>query len=155
MSQFSDLRGGGRFRAKARALTNHPAREGASAISLLYNLQVLSAPIDDSTTHYSDPSLNAMLAQADYVTIYARTSNPGGTSPTLTVELEHSLDNRHWATKDAIIEGKAIDTNPVTDTIASSTSTSGGGGFYRFAVSMGGSSSPNALLDLWVTGRSS
>jgi len=120
---------------------------------LLENQLVFEGPVDGDRTYYSDPELNAMLAQADKAVVYARSSNAGGTTPTFTVDLEHSLDNRYFVSYSTLITQEDIGANSVFHAFGSDTGANPAGGYVRLAITLSGTS-PTGDLSIWMTGRS-
>ncbi len=83
-----------------------------------------------------------------------RTSQGSGTSPTLSVILEHSNDNVLWSTKTTLLNAVAISTTGIGANFASDLGTANvGGAFMRLRITLGGTT-PSASLQLWLTGRS-
>ncbi len=127
-------------------------------MAVLYTLTVFNGAITGAATGdvaYSPAEMNESLARADKFFVTARVTQGAGTSPTLTVALEHSCDNVNWNSKAMPISAQPI-------TIASVGFYQGfdlgtavvGGGFLRVRVALGGTS-PSANVQVVVCGRSS
>lgn len=105
-------------------------------------------------TWYTPASFNDLLGSADFLGIYAATTNVSGTSPTLTVQAQHSADGQNWVNVSGTPELSAV-------SIASNTGYYGSdnglapvlASFVRFQITLGGTS-PQCRLKLSVTGRS-
>lgn len=104
-------------------------------------------------TWYTPGSFNDLLGSADFLGIYAATTNVSGTSPTLTIQTQHSADGQNWvnvsgtaeipATAIASNTGYYGSDNGVSPVLAS---------FVRLQITLGGTS-PQCRLKLSVTGR--
>ena len=64
---------------------------------LAYNLLVFDELIKDTGNYYTSTALASRLGNADELCLFARTTHVSGTSPTLTVEIEHSPNGQDWA----------------------------------------------------------
>lgn len=103
------------------------------------------------TNWYSPAQLNERLGAAEKFAVQASVTGLSGTSPTLTVQLEHSGDNQFW-----IALGSPAQINGVS--IANDTSYSGTQditpvlNFVRVRISLGGTN-PQCRLKVYVTGH--
>ena len=108
------------------------------------------------TTWYSGAEFNAKIGMADMFAVFALVQPPvSGTSPTVTVASQHSVDGRNWiATGSTELSAVAIAANGAYY--------GGNPGhffgaalapFVRLAITLGGTS-PQCRLKLYVTGRS-
>src|SRR6185503_12598294 len=88
-----------------------------------------------STTWYSPVSLNDRLGRGDYFGVQASVTGLTGTSPTMTVQLQHSGDNQNWVSTAA---------PEISTSIANDTSYAGSRSgivfmnFVRVAIALGG-----------------
>jgi hypothetical protein len=105
------------------------------------------------TTWYSDADFSDMLGECDSLAIEARTTNVSGTSPTLTVQVEHSADNQNWLSLagTAEINAQAIANDTAIVPIIGSSSVIPLG-FVRLRVALGGTT-PACRLKIYATGR--
>lgn len=103
------------------------------------------------TNWYSPAQLNEKLGEAEVFTVHASVTGLTGTSPTLTLQLEHSGDNQLW-----VALGSPAQINGVS--ITNDTSYSGALGltpvlnFVRLRISLGGTN-PQCRLKVYVTGH--
>ncbi|MBL8740095.1 MAG: hypothetical protein JNK04_03340 [Myxococcales bacterium] len=104
-----------------------------------------------TTATYTPTGFNDRLGMFDKISIQAIADQVSGTTPTLTVQIEHSGDQRNWSKKSgtAEISNRAL----VTTTTNVFDGSDGGAvpnhGFVRLAVSLGGTS-PQAHVKIWV-----
>lgn len=119
-----------------------------------FHVLVFDDALEDTTSVYIDPKFNADLAAADKLQIMGVATQISGTTPTLTVQVEHSPDNRHFVPKSrtAEIDAASLASPPVLVS-GNDPGTVPSGGFVRLRIALGGTS-PKARLRLWVTGRS-
>jgi hypothetical protein len=107
-----------------------------------------------TTTVYSNPRFEELLATSDRYAIQAVVDQVSGTSPTLTLQIEHGSDGLNWSAKAGIPE--------INLRGLSSTSTNVFTGFddgsnptharMRIRITLGGTS-PQANVKVYVTGR--
>lgn len=103
-----------------------------------------------SSTWYTPAELNDTLGAADYLGLQAFAMGVSGTTPTLTIAIEHSANNVNWVALAGTPELNAV-------SIASNTSylgatTSPGFGSMRARITLGGTT-PQCRLKLFITGR--
>jgi len=110
--------------------------------------------IEGTTAVYTSPDFNSQLALGDKVKLYAVVDSVGGTSPTLTVQLEESGDERNWDDKSATaeIDGEALSTTAVNNVTGYDDGSVPSSGFLRARIELGGTS-PEANVKLWATVR--
>ncbi len=103
---------------------------------------------------YSTPEADLLLGTPDRFAVHAVVDQVTGTSPTLTVQVEHGSDGRNWSSKSGTPEINvqslsAAATNQFTgvESGASPSHTR-----VRLRVALGGTS-PQAHVKLYVTGR--
>jgi hypothetical protein len=124
----------------------------------IFNQLVFDGFVSGTGTVYSDSQHDALLGLADQLSISGYTAQVVGTSPTISVQVEHSFDQRHWLNRNTPpeINGTAL-------TLGAETNIQGQDGnptarptlaFARLRITLGGTT-PNAQVRLWVTGRDS
>lgn len=116
-------------------------------------IEVFNDVVYGTTAVYTPTRLNEVLAQVDQLSVQAIADQSGGTSPTLAVVLEHSNDQRNWLTKTTLISATSIPAASTTPLFGADPGTTPTGGFARLAITVGGSSNPNAHIKIMVCGR--
>ena len=118
------------------------------------NFVVFDDYIPSNVQVFTAQSLNDRLGLFDKLSIEAVADNVAGTSPTITVQIQHSSDNRNWVNKNttAEINAAGISVGSTTPNAGSDTSSAASLGFVRLAITLGGSS-PSAHVKIWVTAR--
>ena len=120
-------------------------------MTIVYCIPVIDRAISGTATEYSDPVLNAPMAQGEKRTVQMRIMQAAGTTPTITVKLERSNDNLTWDTT-----AQATFFNAVTlangTSFAQDTGANVGGCFARIAVTLGGTN-PSAQVQITLTSR--
>lgn len=109
-----------------------------------------------ASTWYSGAEFNAKIGQSDFFAVVALLQPPvSGTSPTITVASQHSVDGRNWIAT-GVIELSAVS---IANNGVYSGSNAGhlyGGTplapFVRLAITLGGTN-PQGRLKLYVTAR--
>lgn len=122
----------------------------------LFNQTVFDENIaSTATTWYTSAEHNDRLGLPDVLMIQAVATNVTGTTPTLTLQVEHCADGQNWInlkpTGGPEIAAAAINTTPVNYAYVSSVTTIPLS-FVRFRISLGGTS-PQCRLKVLVTGR--
>jgi len=121
---------------------------------MVYCQEVWNEPITGTAAHYTTPELYETLAQAESFALFVRVSQGSGTTPSLTVVLEHSNDGMNWEDKATFLSSQNITTASVGTYWADDDGTSDVGGcFMRLRISLGGTN-PSAHLQMTLTGRS-
>ncbi len=92
-----------------------------------------------------------LLGSAEKLVLQARSTKVAGTSPTLTVAVEHSNDGKDWVVATTPINGVTINSGTVTISIADTGSTIFAG-LVRLKVSLGGTG-PSASVQVIACGR--
>lgn len=87
-------------------------------MSRLFNIQLFDGVVTGADPRYSLRAHEARLAAADRLVIQAVAVQATGTSPTLTVQLEHSADEVSWIAKNSQPEIDAIPLDPATTVVA-------------------------------------
>lgn len=120
----------------------------------LFHTLVFDDAIEGITSVYSDSRFNAEIGSADKLQVMGVVSQVSGTSPTITVQLEHSADNRNFVNKSstAEIDGTALSTSAITVVKGYDAGSEPLGGRARLRITLGGTS-PKARVRLWITGR--
>lgn len=80
--------------------------------------------------------------------LFAFTSSHGGTNPTLDIKIQYSPDNIHW-----IDSGDAFTQITTTDGLFLKKLTANFGKYVRCVAVLGGTSSPNYKLSLWLVAK--
>ncbi len=101
---------------------------------------------------YTPTTLNDDLGRADALTVQAVTTGVSGTSPTLTVVIEHSGDGRIWATAATPISAASM-TNGATYAGRIGFNSAALMQFVRLKITMAGTN-PAGRVKLYATGRS-
>lgn len=123
-------------------------------MAVLYCDKCFEQGISGTTAIQTTPEKYAMFAQAERFFLQGRITQSGGTSPTITVLLEHSNDGVTWTTKATLVNALALTPNAITNTTGSDLGTAIVGGCKaRLSVALGGTN-PTAFVELWLTGRS-
>lgn len=121
----------------------------------LFNMQVYGDVIMGTAAVYTDPRFDETLASADALVVQAIADQVTGTSPTLSVVIEHSGDRRNWIQKGStpIINAAALSTSALTVTSGNDPGSTPSLGFVRLRISLGGMS-PTGRITLHACGRS-
>src|SRR5437763_796834 len=81
---------------------------------LLFNEQVFRETLYGQTAWESDTQQATRLGLADHLTVGVEVSRAEGTSPKLTVDLEHSNDGEHWVRLATLFDALVLSTTDVT-----------------------------------------
>lgn len=111
--------------------------------------------VPNATQVFTPATLNDRLGSVDHLGIQVIADNVSGTSPTVTVQIQHSTDQRNWLGKNgtAEINASAISAAQTTQLQGFDASPNNVTfGFVRLAITLGGTS-PAAHLKIYVTGR--
>lgn len=122
-------------------------------MTILFNIKAFEQGVSGTTAVYTAPELYAKLAQADKLMIQCRASQTVGTSPTISVDVEHSCDGVGWQQRTSPISAKSIPIGAVTYEYGEDTGAKVGGSKARLKITIGGSSNPGGYIEIWVTGR--
>ena len=120
-----------------------------------YMKTVLNDFVVGTTVVYTDTGNNDSLGSADKIAMHVVIDQVSGTSPTLTLALEHSCDGRNWVAKNvagADIIGQTLSASTTNSFFASDAGTTPFMGFVRIRVALGGTS-PVAHVKVHLTGR--
>lgn len=115
---------------------------------------VFDDQVAGTTAVFTPDAYSDLIGSASRLAIQAVAGNISGSSVTLTVRVQSSLDGRNWSYKSATPE---IDTRGITaGTTATEAGTDSGQtpslGKVRLSIALGGTT-PSAQLRVWVTGR--
>jgi hypothetical protein len=123
----------------------------------IFHKLVFDGYVNGTANVYSDPALAMQLGMPDQLAIGGYTVQVTGTSPTLTVQVEHSFDNIRWQNRNTA----AAEVAAATLSTSTETPFQGQDGnptarptlpFVRLRIALGGTT-PNGQVRLWVTGR--
>lgn len=115
-------------------------------------IEAFNDSLTGTGTTYSPTRFNEVLGSFDKLAIQIVAEQPGGTTPTITVAMEHSNDQRNWVSKSTLTSGTAVSTSAPTVVVATDSGSTPTLAFVRFAVSMGGTS-PACRMKILVCGR--
>lgn len=117
---------------------------------------VFDDSVDGTTAVYTPPSVEPLLGLCEALTISGYAAGVSGTTPTLTVRIEQSPDQRHWSDRNGTAEINAASLSTTAETTFQGNDGSPVGatrpGFARLKITLGGTT-PKARLRIWVTGR--
>ena len=101
---------------------------------------------------YTSAGLNDRLGAFDKLSIMAVADNVTGSTPTLTVQIYQSCDQRNWKAKSgtAEINASSLASTP-TVMVGSDTSAAGSLGFVRLNIVL--SANVSAHVKIWITAR--
>jgi hypothetical protein len=104
-----------------------------------------------TTTVYTPTGLNDALGACDKWAIQAVADLVSGTTPTITVQLQHSSDQRNWMNKNttAEINAQNLSSSATDPKFGSDAGTTPALAFVRLAITLGGTS-PQAHVKVWV-----
>jgi hypothetical protein len=103
---------------------------------------------------YTDAKFNEMLGRLDQTAIFAVADRSSGTTPSLSVQIQHSPDGRNWINKNASAEVMAmIPTGATTAVAGVDPGTAPSAANVRLAVFLGGTGSPSAHVKIFVCDR--
>lgn len=123
-------------------------------VSRKFSQLVFNEAVVGTTAVYTSSEFNEMLARADMLALSFIGDQVSGTTPTAEVRVEHSSDQRNWATKNATAEITA------TTLVTTGTNVFNGyepgtipsNGFVRLKVTLAGTG-PVVHAKIYVTGR--
>jgi hypothetical protein len=121
----------------------------------IFSQCVFEGYISGTANVYSDSQYNTLLGTTDQLSVSGYTAQVTGTSPTLTVQVEHSFDNIRWQNRNgtAEIATAALSTSQETQVQGQDGNPTARPTlpFVRLRIALGGTT-PNAQVRLWVTG---
>ena len=130
------------------------ASKGRTATMALEFNQAFFEQFVHGGPQYSDVTGWELLGSADKFLFEARTAQATGTSPTLTVILEHSNDGVNWTTKSTPINAASLTADENELNWGNDSGSTPMSRYGRLNVQIGGTSSPGAHVMIIVTGRS-
>lgn len=120
-----------------------------------FNIKVFDGVIMGNAANYTLPEFNQPLGAGDRIVIQAVADQVTGTSPTITVQVEHGGDQRNWANKNgtAEINAAALSTTAVTSAVGYEPGANPTLGNVRFRIQLGGTGTLTARVVVHATGR--
>src|SRR5262245_64103475 len=103
--------------------------------------------IAGTTTTYTPAEHNPALGATDKLAMQTIFDQVTGTTPTITMTLEHSNDQRNWVVKTTLQSGTALATNGATSFIHTDAGTTPTLGFVRIGFQLGGTT-PQARVKM-------
>lgn len=102
---------------------------------------------------YTSPEFNDLLGQYERGAFQVL-ADQATSGATLTVQQEHSSDQRNWSNRNgsAEVNAVALSTTATINTPGYETGTGTGHGFVRLRISLAGTT-PQAHIKIWYTGR--
>jgi hypothetical protein len=124
----------------------------------VFNQLVFEGYVKGTASVYSDSVFDEQLGLSDQLSVAGYSAQVTGTSPTITIQVENSFDQRRWQNRNGVAEinGIALATSGET-TFQGQDGWAGGLNrpalhFARLRISLGGTS-PAAQLRIWAVGR--
>lgn len=116
---------------------------------------VFDDSVEGTTAVYTAPEWNGLLAMTTALEIMAIVTQVGGTTPTLTVASQIGPDNRNWIDRlpTPEIDAAALSTTAQTIAAGKSAADEFTSGFVRMKITLGGTDTLKARVQLFVTGR--
>jgi hypothetical protein len=122
----------------------------------IFHRLVFDGYVNGTANVYSDPMLSTLLGSVDQLAIGGYTTQVSGTSPTLTVQVEHSFDNVRWQNRNGApeVSSAALSTSVETPFVGydGDPTQRPSPEFVRLRLALGGTS-PAGQLRVWVTGH--
>ena len=109
--------------------------------------------INGVTEVFSAQEHNETFGRADSVVVYVRGTNNSGTSPTLTLKLYGSNDNKYFTAQSTLLNAVSLGLNAPYESIVD-TGSAQLAAYLRFGATLGGTT-PGTNLKVIVCGRSS
>jgi hypothetical protein len=106
----------------------------------------------NGVVYLTDTSLNLALALYDKLGVQIVTDNATGTSPTITVELQHSNDGRNWHVKSTLVSAQAVSTTASTTFFGSDNGSTPSMALCRLNITLGGTN-PSCKVRIHVCAR--
>ncbi|APR86500.1 Hypothetical protein A7982_11849 [Minicystis rosea] len=103
---------------------------------------------------YTTSEHNKLLGSAGKIAFQVVGDQVSGTSPTLTLQIEHSSDGRNWSNRSgtAEINAQSLSSSATNVLFASDAGATPLLGFVRLRIALGGTS-PNAHVKITAVGR--
>ena len=122
----------------------------------LFHQLAFEGYVNGTANVYSDPALTSVLGTADQLVIGGYTSQVSGTGPTITIQVEHSIDNIRWQDRNITAEVAGTTLSTTAETPFSGQdgdpTTRPRLAFARLRIALGGTT-PAGQVRIWVTGR--
>jgi hypothetical protein len=122
----------------------------------IFNQLVFDGYVNGTAAVFSNPAFNDLLGSTDQLSITGYTAQVSGTTPTLTVRVEHSPDNIRWVDRNGTAEIAAAALSVGTETTVQGHDGNPNSrptlGFARLRIALGGTT-PAGQVRLWVIGR--
>jgi len=122
----------------------------------IFNQLVFDGYVNGTAAVYSNPMYNDLLGSTDQLSITGYTAQVAGTSPTLTVRIEHSFDNIRWVDRNATAEISAVALSTSGETTVQGHDGDPNArptlGLARLRITLGGTT-PSGQIRLWAVGR--
>jgi len=123
-------------------------------MALLFSEMVFDGYVHGGYTGDSDVTTWALLGTADKFFIEAKVAEVTGTSPALTIVIQHSNDGVNWSQRSNPMNAVALNANSNIVEVGTDTGTTPMGRYAKVVVSIEGTSNPGAYVSVTVTGRS-
>jgi len=120
------------------------------------NERIFDDVVTGTTTVYSSGEFNELLGRHDRISLFLVVDTVSGTSPTITVQLQHSSDERNWVNKNGTPEINALVISPTATTTEAANDATGNYGCHsvRAAITLAGTN-PSCRVRLYATLRDS
>ena len=120
---------------------------------LAFDAFIAQAAGGQATQFYSDPRLQELMGAVDMLHVSGYSAQVSGTTPSLTITIQHSNDRSIWYDRSAI-SGITLSTSAETIIQAADVDPGANGkfAFARFALALSGTTA-QGYIRLWVTGR--
>jgi hypothetical protein len=122
----------------------------------IFNQLVFDGYVNGTANVFSNAAFNDLLGSTDQLSITGYTAQVAGTSPTLTVQIEHSPDNFRWINRNGTAEIAAAALSIGAETTVQGHDGNPNArptlGFARLRIALGGTG-PAGQVRVWVIGR--
>src|SRR5579871_1668057 len=114
------------------------------------NERIFDDVVTGTTTVYSSGEFNELLGRHDRISLFLVVDTVSGTSPTITVQLQHSSDERNWVNKNGTPEINALVISPTATTTEAANDATGNYGCHsvRAAITLAGTN-PSCRVRLY------
>lgn len=119
----------------------------------LFTVELFNEYITGTGMVISPSEFRDVLGRADVLAIQVYVSKSGGTSPTLTLQVQHGNDGRRIVTHSTPINAASIASVPFEVMVAAGDTADPLGAMVQLAITLGGTN-PEAYVQVTVTGRS-
>jgi hypothetical protein len=120
---------------------------------LVFSRKVFDGLVSGTSDVFTDMRFSSLLGSVEQVAFEALVLGIGGTSPTLTIQLQHSMDGIRWMNQNATPEVNASALTPTDDLFPFLSSSNTILRYVRLRIALGGTS-PSAVVVLRAVGRS-